>query len=275
MSKKEIKKTEEGINCASHCHSKCSHRVLIVFSVITLLLVGLIFYKVTFENQLVRDQIYGESQKALAKLDVLSGSLDALANKVEVLSMTAPSAVGGGNINVKDLAVVEKLNVKANKYHVIFLTKEIVEKINTTEDFSDKFDELKSLLGGKFANEMAEIEKYKNMNILNHDEMVKIVEDSTKATKPTTEEEQSAFDNIKSLFKVTSSDEDLKVKCNPIIIDSAIKNLREKNEWEALKTLEQVEPKNDGLKKVVENLNLRNVLKYYVNLISDETLKNG
>lgn len=276
MSKKETKRTEE-TSSSSHNKGWCCPKLLLVLSLITLVLVGTMFYQMDMGSETVKNQVYNDGQKVVSKLDMMNEKIDALSNKLDAISITRAGVSGGTgvSVSVNELAAVEKLNIKANKYHVIFLTKEIIEKINNTEDYTDKFNELKSLLGGKFENEMAEIEKYKNMNILTHDEMVKIVEDSTQATKPTTEDEQSAFDNIKSLFKVSGSDEDLKIKCNPIIIDSAIKNLSKKNEWEALKTLEQVEPKNDGLKKVVANLNLRNVLKYYVNLISDETLKNG
>ncbi len=239
---------------------------LVIFVMVTVMM---------FKVEGIRSDLAGAvgsgNQKVDSNLALLSKTIEDMNNRLAVIGETG----GGAGLGGADLKAVEKINVKADKYHIIFLTKEIVERINNTKDYTDKLVDLKKLLNGKFQDQIAEIEKNKSMAILNHDEMVKIVEESTQAAKPTTEEEKTAFESIKNVFKVSSKDDDLRIKCNPIVIDSAIKNLREKNEWEALKTLEQVEPKNDGLKKVVDNLNLRNILKYYVNQIADETLKNG
>ncbi len=240
-------------------------------SLITFVMVTFMMFKVEGIRSDISGMVGSSSVKVDSNIALLSKMVEDMNNRLAVIGETG----GGAGLGGADLKAVEKINVKADKYHVIFLTKEIIERINNTKDYSDKLADLKKLLNGKFPDQMAEIEKNKAMAILNHDEMVKIVEETTTAAKPTTEEEKSAFESIKSVFKVSGKDDDLKIKCNPIVIDSAIKNLREKNEWEALKTLEQVEPKNDGLKKVVDNLNLRNILKYYVNQIADETLKNG
>jgi hypothetical protein len=244
-------------------------------SLSTFALVVLIFMKMDGSDPSLANNVYNLDQTVDAKVALMANKIDDLSNRLAAVSATAPAS-GGTGISLSELKTVEKLNREANKYHMIFLVNEITNKLNATEDYSDKLIELKVLAGDQFADPIAALEKYMEMQILNHDQMVKIVEDSTQSTKPTTEEEKSAFENIKGLFKITSHDgEDMRIKCNPIIIDSAVKNLREKNEWEALKTLEQVEPKNDGLKKVVENLNLRNLLKYYLKTISEEIVKNG
>ncbi len=251
-------------------HLKSASRLLTpVLTVAIFIMVTMMLFKVEAIKTDLSNKMYDSGNKVDSNISLLKQNIEDMNNRLAVMAET------GAGLGSADLKAVEKINVKADKYHVIFLTKEIIERINNTKDFSDKYDELKKLLNGKFPDQMAEIEKNKAMSILNHDEMVKIVEESTTTTATPAEAEKGAFDSIKSVFKVSGKDEDLKVKCNPVIIDSAIKNLREKNEWEALKTLEQVEPKNDGLKKVVDNLNLRNILKYYVNQISDETLKNG
>ena len=240
-------------------------------TVLIFIMVTIMFFKMQGMSSSLSGQMYSEDQKMDAKVSLMNEKMDEMSNRLAVIAETG----GGAGLGGADLRAVEKINVKADKYHIIFLTKEIVERINNTKDYSDKLIELKKLVGGKFPDQIVEIEKNKAMSILNHDEMVKIVEESTVSSKGTAEPEKGTFDSIKGVFKVSSKEDDLKVKCNPVIIDAAIKNLREKNEWEALKTLEQVQPQNEGLKKVVDNLNLRNVLKYYVNQIADETLKNG
>lgn len=178
--------------------------------------------------------------------------LGAVLYRVEMIYSIA-SRSDGGSQNITYITSGEKVDVKTDKYHAILLTKEIMDDINQTKNYAEKFDELRLLLNGAFPDQLAEIEKYKEMKILSHDEIVDIVDGVTK----------DAYENNPDM------------KCRPAVIDSVVKNLREKNEWEALKIIEKVEPQNEDLKKVMENLNVRNILKYYINTIAEEILKNG
>lgn len=177
--------------------------------------------------------------------------------------------------------------VEPGNYKTIFLTKQIAERIDNTSDYSDKLESLKPLLNGQYVDEVRELDANKAMKILSFDEMIKVVETTAVPYKIAPEEkpaeaksaevkpeEKEGPSPLKGLFKVSKAD-DWKVKCNPILIDKAIQALRERNEWDALQVLEQFEPKNDDIKKVLDNLTLRNTLKYYLETIGNEVLKNG
>ena len=187
--------------------------------------------------------------------------LDIISNRTK-LAQAVRGPAGSGAISEEQSEKLEQINMQADKYYIVVLTREIIDNIDNTVAYQAKLDELEKNLEGKYADYVTELRSYQKMSMMSFDDMVKIVENATVADVPV-EKDKSVVDNVRGLFKVSDKD-DLKIKCNPIVIDSAIKSLSERNEWEALKVLERVEPKNEDLKKVVANLTVRNTLKFYL-----------
>ena len=199
--------------------------------------------------------------------------LDIISNRTKVTDAVGGKHAVGKTLTAEQIQKLEQINMTADKYYVVVLTKDIMDNIDNTESFQAKLDELESSLEGRYSDYVTELRNYEKMSMMSFDEMVGIVENATVADVPV-EQDKSVVDNVKGLFKVSDKD-DLKIKCNPIIIDSAIKALSERNEWEALKVLEKIEPKNEDLKKVVANLTVRNTLKFYLRDIGDKILKDA
>jgi len=254
------------------CYVSC-----IFTSVMPILIVAILalsvheFYNTEKKFKDLSVQVFEQGRDMNAKIALNNDKLDVISNRTK-LALTVGGS-GGGYISADQSDKIEKINSQASKYYVVVLTREIMDSIDNTENFKAKLDELEKSLEGKFPDYIAELRNYEQMNMMSFEEMATIVENATVADVPV-EKDKGVIDNVRGLFKISNKD-DLKIKCNPIVIDSAIKALIAKNEWEALQTIEKVEPKNEDLKKVLANLAVRNTIKFYARDIGDKVLKDA
>lgn len=169
------------------------------------------------------------------------------------------------------LEKIEELNKKADKYHIIYLTKEISTAIDNTTNYSIKLSELQKLIGEKFINEVSELKKYEIMNITSIKNLENNLEKTLYVTNPATSESDFA-QQVKGVFRITSKD-DKRTPISQEDLNLLLNHIREKNEWEAMEILEKLDKKNDQVKLLIEDLKLRNDLKYHLKTIADGTFE--
>lgn len=253
--KKTIKQSTVKTDVAKQ-HSSLSHMIMLFLLLVAILISSYTFFELKNDMENLSQQLSGLNRKP-------DGAHKQCLHEQKAAQT---QAVESPQVNAEYLKTLEK---DAQKLVALKLVKAITESVDNTADYSAKLASLQKLYPESFKEEFAELKSYEKMAIMPYDKIEALFKKST--TTMDSEAPKTFGERLSNIVRVTSKDDDRARITNETLL-SMNDFLKERDEIGALYILKQMNSKNESLKKLDENLNVRSDLKFYLKNISEGVL---
>lgn len=253
--KKMIKQSNVKPDVANQ-HSSLSHIIMLFLLLVAILISSYTFFELKNDMENLSQQLSGLNRKPDgAHKQCLHEQKGAQAQAIE-----------SPQVNAEYLKTLEK---DAQKLVALKLVKAITDSVDNTADYSAKLASLQKLYPESYKEEFAELKSYEKMSLMPYDKIEAMFKKST--TTLDSEAPKTFGERVSNMVRITSKDDD-RAKITTETLLSMSDFLKERDEIGALYILKQMNSKNETLKKMEEDLNIRSDLKYYLKNISDGVL---
>lgn len=253
--KKVTKQSTVKVDVAKQ-HSSLSHMIMLFLLLVAILISSYTFFELKKDMGSLSQQLNGLNRKS-------DGTHKQCLHEQKGMQT---QGVEQPQVNAEYLKTLEK---DAQKLVALKLVKAITESVDNTTDYSAKLSSLQKLYPEGFKEEFTELKSYEKMAIMPYDKIEALFKKST--TTLDSDASKTFGERLSNIVRITSKDDDRAKISNETLL-SMNDFLKERDEIGALYILKQMNSKNESLKKMEENLNVRSDLKFYLKNISDGVL---